>query len=239
VGEILGRLAVGTFVVLALLVVNGGYVYKTTCPNASGGSTTGWTYGINDVLPYIRTTSAPCSSHTATRLLVSAVGIAPLGHHASFSAADMHKDQTLATTLGSVNAAINHEYATERAMIVAVRKLVKTNRQAGLTLVETVMTIGSTRFEALSKRVDRAPGVPDANLNHAADLLSQWLSLQAEVSRVGSAALSSGGSAATYKAQTLAVARKIAPVATELRTLAPTLAATYPQLTQWSYLKSS
>lgn len=235
----MGRFAVGTVVILALLVVNGGYVYKTTCPNASGGSTTGWTYGINDVLPYIRTTSAPCSSHTATRLLVSAVGIAPLGHHASFSAADMRKNQTLATTLGSVNAAINREYATERAMTGTVRKLVKTNRQAGITFVETVMTLGSARFEDLSKRVDRAPDAPDANLTRASDLLGQWLRLQAEVDRVGSAGLSSGGGVATYKAQTLAVARKIAPVATELQALAPTLAAAYPQLTRWSYLNSS
>ena len=71
-------IAAGSVVVLVLLVVNGGYVYKTTCPNSGGSETTSWVYGIDDVLPYTRSTSPPCYSHTATRLLLSSIGIAPL-----------------------------------------------------------------------------------------------------------------------------------------------------------------
>ncbi len=70
----------GAAVIVALVLVNGGYVYKTTCPLASGGSQTSWTYGINDIVPYIRKTKAPCYSHTGTRLALSWVGIRPLGH---------------------------------------------------------------------------------------------------------------------------------------------------------------
>jgi hypothetical protein len=80
-------LLTGAGVVLVLLLVNGGFVYKTTCPLASGGTQTSWTWAINDIIPYTRSTSPPCSSHTATRLLLSTVGAWPL-HRATASASD-------------------------------------------------------------------------------------------------------------------------------------------------------
>src|SRR6266508_2071649 len=73
---------------IAALLLNGGYVYKTSCPLASGGTQTTWTYGIDDILPYIRHTSEPCTAHTGTRLVLSAIGIAPLGNHGAEARAD-------------------------------------------------------------------------------------------------------------------------------------------------------
>lgn len=80
---VLRVLGVGA-IALIFLLINGGYVYRTKCPLPSGGTQTSWTYGINDILPYIRSTSAPCKSHTGTRLALSAIGISPI--HDNYSA---------------------------------------------------------------------------------------------------------------------------------------------------------
>jgi hypothetical protein len=75
-GSLVGVVGVA-LIVLAFLLVNGGYIYETKCPLASGGTQKSWTYAIDDLVPYIRQTSAPCTSHSGTRLALSAVGIWP------------------------------------------------------------------------------------------------------------------------------------------------------------------
>lgn len=62
-------------VVLVIVLVNGGYVYKTTCQQPNGSTTTGWEYRINDVVPYFGFSQSGCTAHTATREVLSAIGL--------------------------------------------------------------------------------------------------------------------------------------------------------------------
>lgn len=234
-----GAIFGGLFIVVVVLVANGGYVYKTTCPTSAGGTQTSWTYNINDVIPYVDSASAPCVSHTATRLLISAIGIAPLGHHeAQYSSAEISENKALATAIATTNRLIEGEYAYERTQTTKMKALAAKNRPAALAFAVLMIRGGITRFNSFKGQLDSAPDVPDGNLTEAKSLLSQWLGLQTKADRVTLAEFQTGQVGAGAKAQTVAVGREIQPVDLKLRALAPTLAGDYPQLTHWSYLGS-
>jgi hypothetical protein len=59
-GRALGLLG-GVAVALVIILINTGYIYKTTCQTPSGGSESSWSYNIDDILPYSRSASPPCS----------------------------------------------------------------------------------------------------------------------------------------------------------------------------------
>jgi hypothetical protein len=71
----IGRLIAVVAVIGLIVFVNGGYVYKTSCARADGHIDTSWQYRISDFIPYLGHTVSGCASHTATRQLLSAVGI--------------------------------------------------------------------------------------------------------------------------------------------------------------------
>jgi hypothetical protein len=81
-------------VVLLVLAVNGGFVYRTQCAGASGSTETNWTYKINQVIPYIGYSKTGCEAHTATRIALDKVGIWKLHH--STAAVDHTPEYTAA-----------------------------------------------------------------------------------------------------------------------------------------------
>lgn len=72
---------------LFILLLNGGYVYRTECPRAGGSTERDWTYRWSSVLPYIGYERTGCESHTATRLAFDALGLWTLPDDDSRSAA--------------------------------------------------------------------------------------------------------------------------------------------------------
>lgn len=234
-----GALFGGLFIVVAVLVANGGYVYKTTCPTSAGSTQTSWTYDINDIVPYLNSASAPCVSHSGTRLLISAVGIAPLGHHeAQYSSAEIAENKSLAGALATTTTDIDQEYAYERTQTTKTKALAAKNRSAALAYAVLMIRGGITRLNSFKGQLDSAPDAPDGNLTDAKTLLSQWLGLQSKADRVSLAEFQTGAVNAQAKAQAVAVGRELQPIVLKLRGLAPTLSADYPQLTHWSYLGS-
>jgi len=97
-GSLIGSLSALGILGLVVLV-NGGYVYRTSCPRADGRVETSWQWRINDVIPYLGYSVSDCQSHTATRELLSAVGIWKLNGHVSSSGA---ANQEAAAQLGSI-----------------------------------------------------------------------------------------------------------------------------------------
>ena len=70
------RAAAFVVVIVALAAINGGYVYRTTCKRANGGSATYWTYGFSGVVPYRHAAPpSPCTAHSGTRVALDAIGI--------------------------------------------------------------------------------------------------------------------------------------------------------------------
>jgi hypothetical protein len=171
-------------VAAAVLLVNGGYVYRTKCPLASGSSQTSWTYGINDVLPYIQRASAPCKSHTGTRLALSAMGAWPI--HDGFSAPLTHvapEDKAAASALADGTAAINVEYGRERRLGTELTDAVKAHggftaatRAKFFRLGET----GAMRFTAIKTNLDSSVRAKDAELAETQRVLSVWIARQSK-----------------------------------------------------------
>jgi hypothetical protein len=62
-------------VVVVIVLVNGGYVYRTQCPHLQGSTETSWSYHINDIAPYVGYSRSGCQVHTATRLALDWVGV--------------------------------------------------------------------------------------------------------------------------------------------------------------------
>jgi hypothetical protein len=65
----------GAIAVLAILLLNGGYVYRTQCPRADGSTETTWSYKLDLAIPYIGYSRSGCESHTATRVGLDAAGL--------------------------------------------------------------------------------------------------------------------------------------------------------------------
>jgi hypothetical protein len=216
------------------LLINGGYVYKTTCPLPSGGKQSSWTWTINDILPYIRQTEEPCTSHTATRLFVSAVGIAPLDSEQDQAALDTSKvtagDALGADSLRDATAAINAEFDRERAAASRLKDGFETTsgkREVAAFIVTTV-----TEYRRIKTRLDRPVNTTDPLLVDGRRLLSRWLSLQNEA-LVG---LLSATSQADVKRTTNSAYAKLEPVAAELRSLSSSISAKYPEVSAWDFL---
>lgn len=84
---------------LVIVLVNGGYVYRTQCPHIQGSTETSWSYHINDIVPYFGYSRTGCEVHTASRLALDWVGVwklhsattppassSPTGHQSEYTA---------------------------------------------------------------------------------------------------------------------------------------------------------
>jgi hypothetical protein len=233
----LGSVAVGLAVVIVFLFINGGYVYRTKCPLASGGTQTKWTYGIDDILPYIRSTSAPCKSHTGTRLLISAVGIAPLneGDSTADAAPITPADQVAADALATAVSAISTEYDRERQLVAPLQTAIKSQgltpdlqRRITRTVRETIR-----RYGAIKKPLDASGDASDAQLVEAKRLVSLYLALQAAANRLYF------NSPGRVREKSTALAERLAPVVRRLQTLSVEIQTKYPNVTDWGFLPNS
>jgi hypothetical protein len=179
----------GVAVVVAFLLINGGYVYKTTCPLASGSSETSWTYNILDIIPYTRDTKPPCSSHTATRLALSWIGIWPL-EHGTKAKAITPADRTAAENLREATSAIVAEYARERTVGASLTNETNTKGLTAATRQKFIRLVndGSAKYQVIKDEVDRPIAASDPQLIEARKALSTWLGYQVE-----------GGSTATFR----------------------------------------
>jgi hypothetical protein len=221
------------------LLVNGGYVYRTKCPLPSGGTQTNWAYRINDVLPYIGRTSAPCKSHTGTRLALSAAGLWPV--HDGFSASSTHvtpEDKAAANGLAQATAAINVEYERERKLGAKLNNEVKAHggfTPATRSKFFRVGETGAAAFTAIKTSLDRSVHAKDAELAETQQVLSVWLARQIEIDRV----LLTSKTTAEFKTRTEKVARKIAPLVRRLQALAADVQAKYPNVKNWAFLPNA
>jgi hypothetical protein len=62
-------------VIVVVVVLNAGFVYRVECPRAGGSTETEWTYRWQSLFPYIGYSRSGCESHTATRVALDAVGL--------------------------------------------------------------------------------------------------------------------------------------------------------------------
>jgi hypothetical protein len=229
-----GVLVAGAIIVLFALW-NGGYLYRTKCPLATGGTQTSWTYGVNDVIPYTRSTSDPCISHTGTRLLLSSVGIARIHDFESTPPASTKPaDTDAANVLAHTTDAITAEYARQRKQIAPLRAAIKTQ---GLTpaLRQTLgreLEQGANRLESIKTTLDGSAQPSDAQLAETQRLLSLWLALEVQTYRIPMTATSKQ----QYVNETLAVAKKLDPVVRRLDALSVEDQARYPNITHWGFL---
>lgn len=221
----------------AFLLINLGYVYKTSCPLASGGKQTSWTWTINDILPYIRKTEPPCEAHTATRLLVSVIGIAPLGsgdRKATADAMPSKADQRAADSLRYATAGITSEYVRERSLTSSITAS-GVARKERLRRLFALVRAGVTRFQGIKTRLDQpVPGATDADLVEARRLLSRWLGIQIEADE----ALFSSSTLDEWRKKGERILRGVLPVVARLETLSASIQVKYPEVNSWAFLRN-
>jgi hypothetical protein len=236
----LGSVAVGLAVVVGFLLINGGYVYRTKCPLASGATQTKWTYGIDDILPYIRSTSAPCKSHTGTRLLLSAVGIAKINDGGSNTAPASNvtpEDTASAEALATATSAITSEYDRERSTTAPLQLAIKSQGLTPALRQKLLQEIGraANHLLAIKKTLDRTAPAKDSQLAETQRVLSLWLAREVEADRV----LLTSSTNAEFMRRTREVALKIEPLSRRLQTLSVEIQAKYPNVTDWGFLPNS
>ena len=225
----------GIAFVAVLLLVNGGYVYKTTCPLASGSNQVTWSYGINDLVPYIRSTDPPCRSHTTTRLALSVIGIWPLGHGTT-QASPTAADHAAADSLQTATAAITAEYARERTHSAALRQEANTDGVTPVVRQKFVSYLneGETALQSIKVELDRTgTEASDPQLVESRNALSAYLGYQVAADRLffSSSSVNDWGKqvAAQYGS-------KLTSVLARLRYLSIAVQGRYPQVKEWGFL---
>ncbi|TMC50039.1 MAG: hypothetical protein E6J20_17635 [Chloroflexi bacterium] len=222
----------GALFFLAVIAINGGYVYKTTCPRPTGGNDSSWSYNIDDIVPYTRTVSPPCSTHSASRLALSWVGIWSLGHGATpvkITTADKQE----AVALGAATKATADEYARENAASAAITKEMQAKGVTRALEDKLVAFVkGSiTKWGAIKARVDQPTSASDKQLLEARQLLSTFVGYLATSDRL----LLSGTSGKDVNAQ---YGGKLVTTARRLQYDLAFLKARYPQVKDWTNLPS-
>jgi hypothetical protein len=230
IGSVLGGIA---FVILFALI-NGGYVYKTTCPLASGGSESSWTYAINDIIPYTRSTDAPCHGHTGTRLALSGIGIWPLGHSAKTHELT-EQDQLAVESLRIATSEITSEYARERRVSSDISSEAKAN---GLTpalyrKLAKEMSNTTSHMQAIKDKFDTPIQASDSQLIDARSTLSEWLGYQVAVDKLF---LTSSSLKEWEKQASDQYGAKINDSVQRLRFLSAAVQTRFPQVNAWSFL---
>lgn len=224
----------GVALLLTLLLVNGGYIYKTSCPLSSGGTQTNWTYGIDDIVPYVRSTSPPCSDHTGTRLLLSAVGIWPLGKGTAAQTITP-SDLAAAGVLEVATSAINLEFAQERTQMAPITRkiddlgLTAGNRQELVGAIERSVVV----FQRIQGALNRPTKASDSQLIMATRDLSTWLGYQIAINQLLLTASSPKNVLATANAE---FGTKLTAVIEQLRFLSIGIQARYPNVSAWGFL---
>ncbi len=95
VGSLFGIASV-VLIGAAILLLNGGYVYRTQCPRVGGSTETDWSYRIFAIVPYLGYSRSGCQVHTATRIALDAVGIWKLhDRSSSVNVADHRGEYTI------------------------------------------------------------------------------------------------------------------------------------------------
>jgi hypothetical protein len=225
--------------VVIFLFINGGYVYRTKCPLPSGGTQTSWTYGINDVIPYVRSTSAPCKSHSGTRLALSAVGVWPI--HDGFSASSSHvtqQDREAADALANATTALSAELKREQRLTNELRDQARAAGGATPAIQHkllSLITADVTRFEAIKTDLDNSTQAKDPELAEARREVSLYAAREIESNR----AFLTSSSLAKAERKSNAALRKVVPVVHRLQQLAPDIQARYPNVKDWSFLPNA
>jgi hypothetical protein len=225
----------GAVVLAAVLIINGGFVYKTTCPTPTGGHTTSWTYGIDDIVPYTRKTDPPCYSHTGTRLLLSAVRIWPLANGTAKTNPVTATDRAAAESLGTAVSAISTEYTRERKLVASLTSEARAQGVTPAVRRRFVRLLAGTvaALESIKSRVDRSPEPSDSQLVDTRDALSTYLRYQIEIDQLFSSSSSLQDWSDKVKAR---YGRKLFDVVGRLRFLSVPVQERFPQVKDWSFL---
>lgn len=230
--------ATGTLTAFVIAAVNGGYVYKTTCPMPSGATSTSWTYGIDDVLPYIRQVSEPCETHTASRLALSAIGIAPL--HGSKrdvpNASTARADARAARDFAKSEAAIITEFQREvlvAAGLTAQLNSGKLSRQEMAAKFKPVLLETVVNMRRILSAASAAPPADDSDLRQAQLDLRRWLRLQLKSDGLILSTLSGSSTSAELTAQTKRIRQQLGAVSKDLQKRTELLSPAYPSIRLW------
>jgi hypothetical protein len=230
--NIIGSIVGGALLVLAALLVNAGYVYKTSCPSG-----TSWHYSLDDSIPYTRQAAEPCHIHSATRVALSSIGVAKIKDtpEAEASTTGEVANQRAADTLRSATSDITAEYAQEQSLVTQIQN--KEGSTAERQAKAAQLVIGEmTHFRAIKSRLDRpVPDISDPELIEARRLLSRWLAVQMNALRI----IVSAKSASDWKAKADAALAPILPVVQRLETLSFSIRQKYPEVSSWEFLRNS
>jgi hypothetical protein len=227
----LAKLAGGIAFVAAVLLINGGYVYRTQCPLASGGTQTSWTYGINDILPYIRQTSAPCHSHTGTRLALDTLGVYRIHDSIGNGQASSPTDPASASSLANALQQINAEFARETALVapLTAKQKAGTLTAADMSRYRSFAAAGASQFTRIRDGLASPRTSPDPNVRAASRELSTWLGYQIAADRL----IFVVHSAQAFLTQSRQITKQLANVAPQLRASVLLVEAKYPDVKGW------
>jgi hypothetical protein len=188
------------------------------------------TYGIVDILPYIRSTSPPCSSHTGTRLALSWIGVWSLGNSTK-AVAITPADRAAAEGLRVATSATSTEYAQESAASAAATREMKAKGVTTAIRQKLIRSVNDAiaAWQRIKSPLDLPSKATDAQLIDARKSLSTYLGYLITTDHL----LLSGASGKDINAQ---YGSKLQAIYQHLRYLAFVIEARYPQVKDWSFL---
>lgn len=145
--QVLGALLAGAAMLSVIAVVNAGYVYRTECPRAGGTTEREWTYRWNLFIPYIGYSRTGCESHTATRVLLDALGVWKIKDQATSQAVENHSSEHEPALVAAYEAKCVRSGATATACRCVIAELVQRLSPAELEAFAVASKRGVRRFD--------------------------------------------------------------------------------------------
>lgn len=232
-----GGLIAVTPVLIAFLLFNGGFVYRTTCPLAGGGQQTTWSQGLFDVLPYTRQTEPPCEADTLTRVALNSVGLFEESDPGAGQIEVTAADQRAVSKLSEVVTAISDQFKRERTLIAPFQEkadrgeITDDDREAALAMLEDI----EATYEATREEIRDIPEADDDDLREARGHLLRWAEFQIASMRI----LRTSGSGEETREALEEEYEDIPDVGNRLSVLGAILETRYDDAGDWSFLKRS
>lgn len=230
----LSFVAVGLFI----LVVNGGFVWRSDCVTSRGTVETSYRYSLVQLLPYLAPSQSGCTYYSGTRVVASTIGFWKIPDANGGSAAPSSSPETAQFVAGSshVLTVISEDWQRQLALQGEIEGV---GRDEAIAKFRNGMLRIRATYEEAIDRLERLPEPGDDDLTLLRTSLIEWLRLQLAVGDVLLRALDSGATSEEIE-------RDVSEFEDDLRSRHATLVrmravlpSRYPELDSWVFLEDA
>jgi hypothetical protein len=224
-------------VILLIVVINGGYVWRSDCATSRGTVKTSYSYSLYQLVPYLAPSESGCSYYSGTRVIASAIGFWKIPDANGGNAAPSSSPETAQFVAGASDVldAISKDW--QRQLALQRRGFQGLGRDEAIARFRTGAARIEATYERAVDRLERLPDPSDDDLTLLRTSLTEWLRLQLAVGDVLLRAIERGATSEELERDTAQFLDDFRSNRTTLLRLRAVLPSRYPELDNWVFLQ--